>query len=119
VEAGFAVKYTELLFVLALLVACTPWGPSDGAKPAFVAAPVPLGFVVSYLSEEWWDELEAKEERRIRREWLRSAGKRVCEEGEWPQWWAEDCNRCECNEGDVRSCTMRLCRHRGTGRRKR
>jgi hypothetical protein len=103
----------------ALSIACTPWGPSDGAKPELIEAPVPLGFVASYLSEAWRDELRAEKERRILREQLRRLGKRVCEEGEWPQRWPEDgCRVCGCDEGEVRWCTMEYCHNRGSGRRK-
>jgi hypothetical protein len=63
-DGGFAVTYTELFFALALLV-----------------APVPLGFFVSYLSEEWWDELKARGS-----DGFAASGYAAPESG----WWVED-----------------------------
>ncbi len=63
---------------------------------------------------------QAKHQRHETRELLRSLGKRVCEEGEWPQRWPEDgCRECGCDQGEVRWCTMEYCHNRGSGRRKR
>jgi hypothetical protein len=55
-------------------------------------------------------EVRAKAERHRMREQARADGKRVCEEGDWPQHWVEDCNRCGCDIGEVRWCTDAYCR---------
>jgi hypothetical protein len=58
-------------------------------------------------------EVRAKAERHRMREQARASGKRVCEEGDWPQRWAEDCNTCGCDIGEVRWCTDARCRAPG------
>lgn len=94
-----------LLFVL--LVGCTGernHAPTDET----------MGSRLSELGGRTRDEVHEKEFRRVVREQLREQGLRVCEEGEWPQRWGEDCNVCGCEEGEVRSCTKVGCR-RSTG----
>ncbi len=58
------------------------------------------------------DEMRAKANRHQIRERHRAKGRRVCEEGEWPQRWAEDCNTCYCEVGSVRTCTLVHCHNR-------
>jgi hypothetical protein len=50
---------------------------------------------------------EAKRRKELR-EIDRSAGRRVCEEGEEGTQWREDCNRCWCSRGS-RVCTENAC----------
>lgn len=108
----------QLLLLLSLVLSCTSWDTNQ-ARPARVEEHEPLGFVVSDLTALWWDDLPAKKERRVLREQERSIGKRVCEEGEWPQRWVEDnCRVCGCDEGDVRWCTLKRCWDREAATRK-
>ncbi len=112
------IQRIHLALIVALAVACTSTESVD-VTPHLNEEPVSLGFIVSDLTALWWDELRAKKERGIIRERQRSNGKRVCEEGEWPQRWVEDdCRVCGCDEGDVRWCTGKGCWDREAATRK-
>lgn len=55
------------------------------------------------------DEKERIEQRNKMREFQRSQGLRVCEEGEDKTTWTEDCNSCWCENGE-RHCTRLGCK---------
>lgn len=91
-----------LVIVTSIVLACTSTDP--------IEAPASMAVVVVARVEQWGEALDAKEERRNKRESYRSLGVRVCEEGEWPQRWVEkSCRVCGCDEGEVRWCTMKGC----------
>ncbi len=96
-----------LLLPLAFLAACTGTGDDEDLGPRHVY----IGTWLYEFGARTREEVKAKKSRHEERESQRALGLRVCEEGEWPQRWREDCNTCGCDEGRVRSCTKVYCHH--------
>ncbi len=96
--------------LVTLLAACTGTGDDENIGPRHAH----IGTWLYEFGARTREEMKAKKFRHEQRESQRALGLRVCEEGEWPQRWGEECNVCGCDEGRVRSCTMALCRGKYT-----
>lgn len=89
------------ILLIALLCSCTAPRESDGAVDSERLRVLDRSYP---LVEQTFQIMEVRADRSERREQLRAAGDRVCEEGEHGTRWHEDCNTCWCEWG-ARRCT--------------
>jgi hypothetical protein len=104
------VKWGGLVLLSILLCGCAEHGNGGTGERSLPAESGRLRLMdrSDPLVEHTFQIMEVRAHYSDLRERLRSAGRRVCEEGENGTAWKQDCNKCQCEWG-VRSCTKAGC----------